>query len=1541
MASVDSQEKANFSRLSRLLVDKGTEALRNTFDGIHTPVSLPVVLNAKKSSLLKLKSRVINTLQWDLLYPPSGNPPDSKNFDVTLVTVLLRNICGFPKTGWNIMPLDADRSTQANIVRIKSYRNEVFAHVTSTRVDNATFKILWQKISQALVELNIPQDDVDDLKLCCLSPEEETYIGILKDWKLCEEECVAQEEEVLKKLDGIGCSINRLTEITEGGIKNLSTLQQRSKMEDLESPIRRLSKARRDHCIPDDDNNIRKLAKFTFTTKIKRKVKLFLPETRKWLLKKVDDWFLGNDHESRIFFITAGPGFGKSVFAAKVCEDFKKKGKLAACHFCDFGDSNLRNPMSMLQSLASQMCENIVGFKEKLLDQLKRPHEVRSLKDAFGIYLQNPLDELQIEEQEPFLIVIDGLDESTADDKNDIVNLIANYFPDLPECIKVLVTSRPEISLAKLSSVPEINIESNNPDNDSDLAMYLKHYLPSIAENHQIFDTGALEKLVSMCEGSFLYAFHVQCELQKRDNLDNMTLPEIMNIVPKSLDSVYQSYFQRLENELKAVLCENVDVMKLLELFVASKGPLPLTFVSRAFGLAPDCRGTKTVIKKINVAVSCLLYVSDDMVTVFHKSVIDWLLAKGYQDHEYSVKISDGDKSLWQICENVFEEIVAGQELAFTNDEIYALYYGFDHLVACDMKECFSWLVHVVIIYVLLSFSCNDLLSIKSLLILWKDVLRFDAAINDELRGRISWHIVEIELATRGPSNHWPGEPDSKFPFLYLESILTHSPKGYFSENEKNYAKSVLTSASMFVEITDDEVEVIPRAIWCLPSRKNIKAVGVSRSKTLAAVAQRNGTISVVSLPSLVELWEYSPKYSVSCCTFAPDDSVVLLGKLETTLSISQRKEVSFFHGNREKFTSCSFSPNGKRLITSDGSKMIKLWDLGTQNLLSLLYADVPVNWCSFNSTGLFIIGNRKYSATSCLIKFFSDGLEDSDPGDLDFEDEYDLDFEDEEFDPEDSFCVWNAITAQRSDVRTLPERKLTRQKAFHSKLCKRCFRPGYERPPTYKILDVEPYELFKSTQIPYLTWSTGMYNGVECIFALGEQSVSVIENIHFTTLAAWNFTFDGSYNTVITNSYYKWKIFREITAIEDDLWLYADVKKLIVFRTLESIFPKQVIWSSFSPDGCRLATCTSDGCINIWNVHTSKVEQQFQCGQGKSPFACWWSQKFFFVFDFVDRIPRLSKYPVDVNLKIMFSQSQQVALCHLVDEFVSLSSVVDFSEGFLCLKCGDSRPVKIIDVNPGGGPQIVTLPGIEPKMRITVSPGASFMLGDKECRERKPLRVMDMKGRIVKENPPMLYGFTEMLPGARFIGGNENKYYIWKRKAKKVAMYELFHTQPGIPLPNNRGVISCFSNDSKAVVFAYRLVGHSNMRCEIIDLITGDHRNVVFDYVDLNSKLFCINNDRVVVAVAHQHIRFLDMDSGALLGCSFQRYLASNLLIQTKFSHNGLMLAFPKISGNITFLPLLIPPNPFLSEIKEKAASEFGEMKDFLCSLALSFWKL
>ena len=183
-------------------------------------------------------------------------------------------------------------------------------------------------------------------------------------------------------------------------------------------------------------------------------------------------------------------------------------------------------------------------------------------------------------------------------------------------------------------------------------------------------------------------------------------------------------------------------------------------------------------------------------------------------------------------------------------------------------------------------------------------------------------------------------------------------------------------------------------------------------------------------------------------------------------------------------------------------------------------------------------------------------------------------------------------------------------------------------------------------------------------------------------------------------------------------MYVLLDYDKVMLFRTRnptqEQSRPTRVVSSSFSPDGSRLATCTSDGYINIWDVKKSQVDP-FKSNDGQSSFACWWSKDVLFVFDVVECTPRLSKYPV--NDSILDTQRQQVSLCHVMDEFVHLSAILDFSEGILSFQCGETKPVKVLDVNEAGAPRMLTLPGIEPGMRVNVSQGASFIFGAKECK--------------------------------------------------------------------------------------------------------------------------------------------------------------------------------------------------------------------------------
>nr|XP_058950860.1 NACHT, LRR and PYD domains-containing protein 12-like isoform X2 [Pocillopora verrucosa]XP_058950861.1 NACHT, LRR and PYD domains-containing protein 12-like isoform X2 [Pocillopora verrucosa] len=205
------KETTNYARLCRLLVDIGCQVLRSTFDKIHPPATLHTVLGctsvhyAKLQSLYKGKKKVLNPKQWGKLYP-THKAVSSKDFDITLLTVLLRNICSLrtPTKGWDELPPATDIRIEDDIARVKYYRNTVYGHASQASVDDSSFSADWQKIREALVRLGGAhfRTEIDNLEHDCMDPDmEEHYRELMKQWK-------KDDDNIKDRLEGIESSLD-------------------------------------------------------------------------------------------------------------------------------------------------------------------------------------------------------------------------------------------------------------------------------------------------------------------------------------------------------------------------------------------------------------------------------------------------------------------------------------------------------------------------------------------------------------------------------------------------------------------------------------------------------------------------------------------------------------------------------------------------------------------------------------------------------------------------------------------------------------------------------------------------------------------------------------------------------------------------------------------------------------------------------------------------------------------------------------------------------------------------------------------------------------------------------------------------------------------------------------------------------------------------------------------------------------------------------------------------------------------------------------
>ena len=275
-----SEEKTNGTKLLRLAIDGGTTVLRNYLMRSIIPSTLQDVLLNHMGRLYHLKSskKIITSDQWNQLFPSTSVPPNPQTFDITLLHLLLREVCGLtaPADGWHKMPSETDLSVEANIVRIKNFRNEL-CHGISTSIPNDKFQDKLHMISQSLVALGLDQKEVDRLATEPIDHDTERRVN----------------EEVEKWKIEIGPRVNKLENDYQMIKGDISAIQ---------ASISGQATSNLSNCLPDKNNVV----------------------GRSQELEEITDAI--RTESAAAVLVTGGPGFGKTAVAIEVGHELVSKG---------------------------------------------------------------------------------------------------------------------------------------------------------------------------------------------------------------------------------------------------------------------------------------------------------------------------------------------------------------------------------------------------------------------------------------------------------------------------------------------------------------------------------------------------------------------------------------------------------------------------------------------------------------------------------------------------------------------------------------------------------------------------------------------------------------------------------------------------------------------------------------------------------------------------------------------------------------------------------------------------------------------------------------------------------------------------------------------------------------------------------------------------------------------------------------------------------------------------------------------------------------
>jgi tetratricopeptide (TPR) repeat protein/ribosomal protein S27E len=372
----------------------------------------------------------------------------------------------------------------------------------------------------------------------------------------------------------------------------------------------------------------RVLSPITAESKIVQHVPGFIG--REWIFDAYRNWV---DHkpDSRLFWIKAGPGVGKSAIASNLIH--RERSAIVAGWFCDAKSSERKDPNSALRSIAFQLAlrwedyrirllrklQLFANSSEELCEDARKELCKKDTHDLFNLLLAEPMTGL-IWRDHKLVIVIDALDEATDDDGNNrITELISNDLNSLPPWIGFVVTSRPEADVVnQLHGFKPFEINARDPRNITDLQSWYSQHLGQREElsSLPINEQKQIEGMLIDRSGGMILYLKVIEEAFREGSLTVVKLEELESGLPGLYRRYYDSFWQRFQYNY------DDSIKPLLRILLAAGGPLPEDLACETLGWSSEqfiaCRNRLGS------------YVIENITgyELFHKTLAEWLSDK-------------------------------------------------------------------------------------------------------------------------------------------------------------------------------------------------------------------------------------------------------------------------------------------------------------------------------------------------------------------------------------------------------------------------------------------------------------------------------------------------------------------------------------------------------------------------------------------------------------------------------------------------------------------------------------------------------------------------------------------------------------------------------------------------------------------------------------------------------------------------------------------------------------------------------------------------